>query len=354
MAWPMTFVRSLMIHDSSRLRQEIVSLFIRELREDLGRNGIQIPIGVYNSNAYGRLQSLHDVCQDWKAWEAERLVDEHHPMFVLDSLTRLMRATQSLIEVKRPGSIVFGPIFLAEGFQPDQGFAPSSEMCRDAARRLIKLGCDGIWFCRASEIEEFKLWPVVREISHYSISHIRREKFDPLYENLISNGSFENGFEGWKGEPLGAAKLVTDMAFAGQSALRIDLRQDSAISLTQITPHGYSPHHVYGTRSLGFSFASRTAGLRADAPVQVDLLLVYSDGHEEHHQFELTGTQTGWERRGGEFPVIRERDRTLKTTRVSVRVPAGQGTVWLDEMELIFDPLDNPLALSSKTSQLRR
>lgn len=326
-----------------KIRQEFVTLFIRELREALDRNGIQLPIGVYNSNAYGRLQSLHDVCQDWKAWEVERLVDEHHPMFVLDSITRLVRATRSLVEVKRPESIVFGPVFLAEGFQPEHGFAPTAEMCRDAARRLIKLGCDGIWFCRASEIEEFKLWPVVREISEYSISRIRAEPFDPLYENLIPNGGFENGLEGWKQEPGGSARLVTDRISSGRTALRIDLRPDRAITLTQMTAHTYSLHHVYGVRSLGLAFSAATDALDTDAPVELDLLLLYSDGHEAHQRLTVKGGTNGWDRHERAFAVTRKSDRTLKSSRAMLRVPAGRGTIWLDDLELIFDPLDNPL-----------
>jgi len=110
-------------------RRELVTLFIRELREDFKRNGIDLPVGVYNSNVYGQAPSLHDVCQDWQAWDAEGLVNEHHPMFYFDNLTRLGRAVASLTRIKRSDSIVFGPVFL-----PRAHFRTASLRLRRCAR----------------------------------------------------------------------------------------------------------------------------------------------------------------------------------------------------------------------------
>ncbi len=169
-----------------RLRAEAVSQFIRELRQDLRDSKIELPIGVYNSGTYGRADSARTVLQDWRVWEEEGLVNEHHPMFLMNAgMNNLIRAVNSIHEVRKNGR-VFGPIFLAEGFAGGDD-VPTADMVRDAARRLIKAGCDAIWFCRAPEIERYGLWPVVKEISGWSIREIRNADFDPAYENLARN-----------------------------------------------------------------------------------------------------------------------------------------------------------------------
>lgn len=173
-----------------RMRQEMVTQFIRELRADLRAANVNLPIGVYNSVTFGRLDSSRTVLQDWETWEREALVDQHSPMILMSAgMSNLILATQSLMAVQNDASEVIGPIFLAEGFQ-QRGEKPPADMVRDAARRLIKAGCNSLWFCRASEIEEFDLWPVVKEISQWSISQIRAENFDPAFENLLNDSAW--------------------------------------------------------------------------------------------------------------------------------------------------------------------
>jgi hypothetical protein len=151
-------------------RADRVTLFIEELCAALKRSGVSLPIGVYNSNSYGREASLRNVCQDWKTWEERALVDEHHPMFYMDDLTRLANSLQSILDVKREGSTVFGPIFL-DGPGP---FDP--ERVEEVAGSMINLGCDGIWFCREAEIEQMNLWPTVKRISEMSLGEIRADQ----------------------------------------------------------------------------------------------------------------------------------------------------------------------------------
>ncbi len=326
-----------------QIRREYISLFIRELRDTLESNGINLPVGVYNSNAYGRVPSMHDVCQDWLHWEQHRLVDEHHPMFLLDSITRLARAAKSLTDIKRPGSTVFGPIFLAEGFQPAEGFVPTADMCREAARRLIKLGCDGIWFCRAGEIEEFNLWPVVREISRYSLREVRAQSFDPLYENLVPNGDFESGLEGWQADPADAARVDDVGPASGGRCLRIDARPEYGVRIRLRTPPRFSTHPAYAVRSLGLAFYYQDAELRTDPPVRVVLRLMYTDGTMDEKPVAPASGAGQWKPTNTAFRVTRERAKLVRDAEIEIVVPAGTGHVRLDRIELIYDPLDNPL-----------
>jgi hypothetical protein len=321
-----------------KLRAEYLDLFIKELRNSLQASDINLPIGVYNSSAYGRTQSFQYVCQDWRSWETQELVNEHHPMFMLDNMTRLTRAMQSLIDIKKKGT-VFGPIFLAEAFDPAQGFVPTAQMCTDAAIRMIKQGCDGIWFCRTSEIEQYNLWPVAQEISGYSIKDIRQKDFDPMYENLLENGSFTDGFAGWTYKD-DADSNNTVLTHCENSSIRIDLARQAKQSLTQ--SHRFCTHPAMAVRSLRFSFNYKAEIQHADSTAQVLLCLEYSDNHSETKSFDLRN-QHDWKYENIAFQVDHNASLALKNATVQIVFPAGDGTIWLRTFELIYDPLDNPL-----------
>lgn len=160
-----------------RHKSRYVNRFIREVRSDLASAGVKLPIAAFNSGRFGSDDAFRTVHQDWKAWEAERLVDEHAPMFLMSlGMETLESATGELLSLRDASgsSTVMGPIFLSEGFDLDSGERPSPEMVLEAARRQIRLGCNGLWFCRPVEIEVFDLWPTVREIAHWSLATIRR------------------------------------------------------------------------------------------------------------------------------------------------------------------------------------
>lgn len=317
-----------------RLRAEYVTLFIKELRDALKRSGIDLPIGVYNSNTYGYPYCLHDVCQDWVTWENQKLVDEHHPMFLMDSITRLARAAQSLMEIRR-NSVVYGPIFLAEGFEPAKGFVPTAEMCLDAARRLIKQGCDGLWFCRGAEIQQFDLWETLGAISRFSLSDTRKENFEPLYENLVVNGDFERGLVGWScdDEADGRITVVRDN---GVLSLQIGLSATAGLTVEQ--SHRFSTHPVMAVRSLGFSFAYAADVKRSDATPTVSLRLAFSNEETDTMSFVLSN-QSRWKTETVEFPIERNARRVLKTATVCIDIPAGDGTMAFRELELLYDPI---------------
>lgn len=153
-----------------------VNRFIREVRADLAAAGITLPIAAFNSGRFGSDDALRTVHQDWRAWEAQRLIDEHAPMFLMSlGLDVLDAAIADLLALKNPAgrSRVMGPIFLSEGFDESRSERPTPEMVLEAARRQIRLGCDGLWFCRPVEIERFGLWPAVRQISRWSLREIR-------------------------------------------------------------------------------------------------------------------------------------------------------------------------------------
>lgn len=160
-----------------RHKSTYVNRFIREVRADLAAAGIELPLAAFNSGRFGSDDALRTVHQDWRAWEAERLIDEHAPMFLMSlGMETLEAATRDLLSLKNPAgrSVVMGPIFLAEGFNLAQGERPTPEMVLEAARRQIRLGCDGLWFCRPVEIEQFDLWPTVRQIANWSLADVRR------------------------------------------------------------------------------------------------------------------------------------------------------------------------------------
>lgn len=157
-------------------RADYVTLFIEELHAALDRSGVDLPVGVYNSNIYGVQASLRSVGQDWAAWEEKGLVDEHHPMFYMDTVPNLLNPLKTLFDIKNDQSAVYGPIFL-DG--PGEFTEPRIV---DLSRRMIKLGCDGIWFCMDRDLEQKGLWSAVKAVSELSISDIRTSDFDPFVE----------------------------------------------------------------------------------------------------------------------------------------------------------------------------
>ena len=315
-------------------KQKYVSLFLKELRQTLKDNGISLPIGVYNSSSYGRTASLAGVHQDWKYWEDHALVDEHHPMFYMDSMTRLARAIKSIVDIKRKDSTVLGALFL------DGGYRPTPEMCLEAARRCIKIGCDGMWICRPMEVERYGLWPVIKEISQLSIDKIRAEQFDPLYENLVTNAGFESGLNDWQIKPSSAATLVNDNVESDKVALKINLQSDQPTKLVhEVINYNYP---VCDILSLGFAFAYKSTTIESSEPVKLELTLQYSGGYSEVKTFTIKSEQTDWHRHSIAFNFIRKAQNRVKTATISVSVPAGKGAVWLDSVEMTYDPLDNP------------
>jgi hypothetical protein len=303
-----------------RMKSELVSQFIRELRADLKASGISLPIGVYNSGMYGRADSLRTVHQNWRTWEDEGLVDEHSPMFYMSNgMANLAGAVQSLSAVKNSHSRIIGPIFLAEGY--DGGPPPTADEVRDAARRLIKLGCNELWFCRASEIEQFDFWPVVKEISQWSIRDIRAQNFDPAYENLICNGSFDSDLTGWSVSPENVAKVSSGLLSIPPGAPPTTISQ--TISFRPI-------------RHLPVSSLSFRAKVKTSAPATLTVGLHYFDNTSEAKEFELPTAATEWTPFAAEIKARTDFDKLVPAKAV-FEIQAPRGGIEIDQIEVERD-----------------
>jgi hypothetical protein len=319
-------------------RADCVTLFIQELRAAMVDNGIDLPIGVYNSSIYGRESSLRHVCQDWAGWERLGLVDQHHPMFYMDSPARLTRALQSLVEVKRPGSVVLGPVFL-------DGPGPfTDDRIVDAARRMINVGADGVWFCREMEIENLGLWPTIKRVSELSISDIRGQVFDPYGENLLVNGGFDSGLQSWSVQPDHGTRIAGGRSADDPSILEVELDGSLHTEVSQVISHNASP--VVALRSLGISVRYRADQMHATEHAQLALSLRYSDGSEDIRIFTLPddrGAARGWQGFTSDLAVNYSAGRYLEATTVRVMCPPGEGVFHLDGIAVTPDPLHNPL-----------
>jgi hypothetical protein len=294
-------------------KREMVTQFIRELRQDMKAAGIDLPVGVYNSMAYGRSDSMRTVTQDWETWEREALVTQHSPMILMSvGMSNMIRAHQSVMEITRPESEVIGAIFLAEGYDPSVGDVPTADMVRDAARRLIKAGCDSLWFCRASEIELFDLWPVVKEISNWSIKEIRAENFDPAYENLV---------EGW--------------------TISHTLRPDKpAIVSKDLTFRPLAHLPLY---SLTFEATLMPVETNVASPVELNVLVKYMDGTTETFTRNLGNFGEVETRVAAE--IVIETDfakRVPVKATIGIVLPSGLGDVKVTNIEIQRDLLIQP------------
>ncbi|MCC7349003.1 MAG: family 10 glycosylhydrolase [Phycisphaerales bacterium] len=297
-----------------KVRSDTVTQFIRELCGDLEQAGVKLPIGVYDSGTYGRKDSYHDVLQDWQQWETEGLVDQHSPMFLMTAgMGNLAYTVQSLMEVKRPSTELLGPIFLAEGFNTDQGDVPTADMVRDAARRMIKLGCNSLWFCRASEIEQYDLWPVVKEISQWSIKEIRGEDFDPFYENLLATGAIQPGVE-------------------------VQLAANKGVELTQVVK--FRPIQHLSVDSLAIKVKVDFSGAKVEGPAGLRLKLKYKNGMEETVSYRTGVAVQGMSELVWTVPVTTDFNTILLTeAQLTVEFPRGTGKAVVQGAEMIRDPL---------------
>lgn len=296
-----------------KLKRETVTQFIRELREDMKKAGVDLPVGVYNSMAYGFADSSRTVTQDWETWEREGLITEHSPMILMSvGMNNMIRAHQSVMAYTRPESEVIGSIFLAEGFDPANGDIPTPELVRDAARRLIKAGCNSLWFCRASEIEQFGLWPVVKEISNWSIKEIRAQDFDPAYENLVEGWSISHTLR-----PDKPATVSKDLKFRGLAHLPL--------------------------YSLTFAATLMPVENNVASPVELNVVVTFVDGTTETFTRNLGKFGEVETRVAAE--IVIETDfakRVPVKAAVGIVLPPGLGDVEVKDIEIQRDLLIQP------------
>ena len=259
------------------------------------------------------------------------MVDEHHPMFYMDSKARLTRSLSDLVNVKRPVSKVFGPIFL------DGPGDKSDKSIQDSAQRMIKVGCDGIWFCLATQIENYDLWQTVKAIDGYSIQSIREHEIDPYHENLLINGEFEGSTSGWAVDAA-ATSGKAHVNDAGQ--LVVTQSEDRHVTCRQTVHH--IAHPVFAPRSLTIVFDSLAHIEDSAATARVDIVLKYSDGSLSTHHYSIGHGISDWSTTEDSFSV-EYGERCLESTTVVIDVSPGTGELLLDNFVLTLDPLHNPL-----------
>jgi hypothetical protein len=254
-------------------------------------------------------------------------------MFYMDSKSRLTRAIATLTEIKRPGSTVFGPIFL------DGPGLKSHEHLLDISQRMIKAGCDGVWFCLATQIEYHDLWSTVKEIGELSVSEVRARDFDPYYENLVTNGDFRRDTESW-------VFVTPDESYVGDvrsGQLVLQQITDKQITYRHIVRH--IGHPVFAPRSLYFSFDAQTVGIRDGEGVCVTLVNEYSDGQTSVREY-IVGTESVNSRAPvtthDTFNVDYSLEKCLSSTTIDVVVPQGNGKLILDNIVLLYDPFHEP------------
>lgn len=326
-----------------KARASFVTDFIRMLRAELKTLRPDLPVGVFNSSAAGRLPSYTYVGQDWAEWEKETLVDEHHPMFLMDSVPRQLRALQTLIDVRTSGSKIFASAFLAEGFDLEKTQRPTHESIMDLTRRAVAMGCEGVYVVRNFELELFDLWDVIREIKNLDVAAVRSEFEEPNVVNLLS----PVGSDGWQ--------FVTGTAVARTEAgLKISSSKVAGgmFEMEQIVS-GFPNTPVHATRSLGLEISYKNEDSDKPALVEARVKLTYQKGDSE--EIVISGdpaitAHDGQRTIRRSFPVARSRVLEAAAVSVSVR----QGSVLVADAALYFDTLDNPLDSKDLAAHLKK
>jgi len=326
-----------------KARASFVTDFIRNLKAELETMRPGLPIGVFNSSAAGRLPSYCYVGQDWAGWEKEELVEEHHPMFLMDSIPRQLRAIQTLADVRNSKSKIFASAFLAEGFDLNRPERPTRESILDLTRRAVAMGCEGVHVVRNFELETFGLWEVIREIKGLDVASIRRETQQPAVINLLAS----EGVDSWL-----FVQGIADRRTAG--ALAIDpAKEPAGVVEMEQTVSGFPNTPVHATRSLGFEMTYRNTALGKKPQIEVRIRLAYQKGEPEEIIIsgdDATEGKQGMRKLIQSFPVNRKGILETATVSVSFR----QGRVLVADTALYFDTLDSPLDSKDLVAHLKR
>ncbi len=326
-----------------KARASFVTDFIRKLKTELKMLKPGLPVGVFNSSAAGRLPSYCYVGQDWAAWEEEELVDEHHPMFLIDSVPRQLRAIQTLADVKSPKSKIFASVFLAEGFDPNRPERPTRESILNLTRRAVAMGCEGVYVVRNFELEAFGLWEVIREIKGLDVAAIRRETHQPAVVNLLAPA----GADSWR-----VVRGVADTRNLAGLVIDTTKAPGGVVEIEQVVS-GFPNTPVHATRSLGFEMTYKDTSPREKSQIEVRIKLTYQKGESEEILLsEGTAIQgnSGMRKISQSFSVNRE--GVLETATVSAAF--RQGSVLVAETALYFDALDNPLDAKDLAAHLKK
>jgi hypothetical protein len=319
-------------------RADTVTQFIRELHADLRAGGLSLPVGVFNSSGYGAHDSLRDVLQDWPTWEKEGLVDQHCPMLLPNhGMTDLINSVGTLRKLQQGKSMLMGPIFL-DAFSTEPGDVPTPELVRDVARRLIKAGCDGLWFCRASEIEQYNLWPVVREISQWSLKDIRAENFDPSHENLLYSRDSASSDPPWKMTYTDSDRASEKISPNDQGQISVKLDPSRQTSIERSI-------HVRTLPYFSLNSLETIGRIRGVADnISIEIQIQYADGKTETLRHQLASHKLASKEEGSPFDLIDavESDHAKHVAQnVSFQfvLPRGNTTVELDAIDVERDPL---------------
>jgi len=161
------------------------------------------------------------------------------------------------------------------------------------------------------------------------------KRFDDaaLPQNLLLNGGFENGMQGWQMLPADySAEVDHTQAHSGSSSFRFDAREFTGCYLFQtvdIDPRRYYRISLWArTHGLvGYFFTHLLPRNRHDVPIGW-----HGDNHASEHHY-VTGSTNGWEER---VLVTRFRPEAAGVT-VFPRVEDTVGTVWVDD--IVIRPL---------------
>ena len=163
-----------------------------------------------------------------------------------------------------------------------------------------------------------------------------RLRDDALPENLLANGGFEEGMEGWQMMPADyAAEVDSTTSHTGKSSFRFEAKELTGCHLWQtvdIDPRRYYRVSLWAkaTDLVGYFFTHLLPRNRHDVPIGW-----HGANHANEHHY-VTGTTDGWEER----VLITRFSPDAAGVTIYPRVQDTIGTVWIDDIVIKPLPLD--------------
>ena len=297
-----------------QFRADLVTSFVRDLRESLGGLGRNIElIACVNPDPD---QCLRDSLQDWAGWLDQGLIDGVAVMIY----ERDTNNTMALLQ-KSKGAIR-GRVPLTAILAPEYDNLPTPELIREGSRKALQAGADAVAYYHEGSVIRLQLWDAVKEVANWNVEEIRAE---PI--NYLLNSGFERELQNWA---VGDGRGIEVVESNGGNALRMDL--SSVNGLRQVIDRGL----------ISDGKAVRLAGrIKLESPaaakLQVDLTLTFHDRDPISYRVPVPVTPSAdWQT----FEVATHLPDAKKLNFIyaSIQPAGGSGQCLLDDMELNIVP----------------
>jgi len=297
-----------------KFRADYVTQCVAQLRQSL--DAIDENLEIWACVGPDPQECLNNNLQDWGNWLDMGLIDGVLTMIyerdTNNTLKNVMITTEAI-----KSRVPHIPMLTAW-----QGNLETPAMLREGFLKALKGGASGVAHYRDETIHQLELWPVVKEVAHWTRDYVRSQQV-----NYVLNSSFENDFENWAVGDGKGIDLSSDKVRTGKKCLRG--QSPEGMQIYQIIDRGF-----FKDRSaLNISAWINTEKVPTDGSLAFEITANYNDGQEDCYHIPATTTKTeGWQKVEGVVSIRNVDD--LKFVIVGIKAKASPGKLYIDDIAL--------------------